>query len=166
VPPTPPVTKATGLAYTDPATGDFRLVKDAASTNSKIILRLVGPPATAGRGVAFTLAVDPTLAVLVRVADSDPEYIQNGDAFLLGEAPRLFKGIKQGGLLRATAAQKGVGSVRALDATLVRLALQFNPSSGVNAGVAIPITITEAQYLPASGQPWPMTITVGTLLAQ
>jgi hypothetical protein len=165
-PPAPPVTKATGLAYTDPTTGDFRLVKDAASTNSKIILRLVGPAASTGRGVAFTLAVDPTLAVLVKVVDSDAEYIQNGDAFVLGEAPRFLKGIKQGGMLRATAAQKGLGSVRALDATLVRLALQFNATSGVNAGMAIPITMTEAQYLPASGEPLPITITAGTLQAQ
>lgn len=163
--PTPPA-KASGLAYTDPAGGDFRLVRDGASTSAKLILRLVGPAASTGRGVAFTFTVDPAMADLVKVADSDVEYVQNGDAFVLGDTPRLLKGIKQNGMLRVTVSQKGPGSARALDATLLRVALQFKASPALDAGTAIPVSVTEGQYLPATGGPVAMTVATGSLRAQ
>jgi len=163
--PTPPA-KASGLAYTDPTGGDFRLVRDASSTSAKVVLRLVGPAASMGRGVAFTFSVDPSLADLVKVADSDAEYVQNGDTFVLGDAPRFFKGIKQNGTLRVTVSQKGQGSARVLDATLLKLALQFKASAALDAGTAIPVSVTEGQYLPATGGPVVMTVATGALRAQ
>jgi hypothetical protein len=163
--PTPPA-KASGLAYTDPAGGDFRLVRDAGSTSAKLVLRLVGPAASMGRGVAFTFSVDPSLADLVKVADSDAEYVQNGDTFVLGDAPRFLKGIRQNGTLRVTVSQKGPGSARALDATLLKLALQFKASASLDAGTAIPVSVTDGQYLPATGGPVAMTVATGALRAQ
>ncbi len=159
-------TKAVGLAYTDPASGDFRLVRDASSTSTKLILRLVGPAASMGRGVAFTFTVDPALADLVKVTDADAEYVQNGDAFVLGDAPCFLKGIKQNGTLHVTVSQKGQGSARPLDATLLRVAVQFKAAAGLNAGAAIPITVTEGQYLPALEGPVAMTVATGSLKAQ
>lgn len=163
--PAPPA-KASGLAYTDPTSGDFRLVRDAGSTSAKLILRLVGPTASTGRGVAFTVTVDPSLADLVKVGDLDAEYVQNGDAFVLGDAPRFLKGIKQNGTLRVTVSQKGQGSARALDATLLKIALQFKASAGLDAGTAIPVSVTEGQYLPAAGGPVAMAVATGSLRAQ
>lgn len=162
----PPVSKATGLSYTDPVSGDFRLVKDAGSTSSKIILRLVGPVASTGRGVSFTFNVDPAMADLVKVADSDAEYVQNGDAFVLGDAPRFLKGIKQGGALRVTVSQKGPGLGTPLNATLLKVALQFKPSANLNAGTAIPLSVVEGQYLPAAGGPLSMAVVSGSLQTQ
>ncbi|WP_257311352.1 hypothetical protein [Geothrix fuzhouensis] len=158
--------KAVGLAYTDPASGSFRLVRDASSTSTKLILRLVGPAASTGRGVAFTFTVDPALADLVKVADADAEYVQNGDAFVLGDAPRFLKGIKQNGTVSVTVSQKGQGSARALDATLLKVAVQFKATAGLNAGTVIPISVTEGQYLPAIGGPAAMNVSTGSLKAQ
>lgn len=163
---TPQPAKAAGLVYSDPAGGGFRLVRDASSTSTKVILRLVGPAASMGRGVAFTFTVDPALVDLVKVADADAEYVQNGDAFVLGDAPHFLKGIKQNGALHVTVSQKGQGGARALDAALLKIAVQFKAAAGLEAGTAIPLNVTEGQYLPAAGGPVAMTVSAGSLKAQ
>lgn len=165
-PPAPPAPKATGLTYSDPAGSGFRLLKDASSTSARLILRLVGPAGTTGRGVSFTLAVDPALADLVKVNDGDPEYVQNGDVFLLGSAPQLLKGVRQNGTVFLTVTQKGSGPARPLDGTLLKVAIQFKASANLGAGTSIPLALTEGQYLPASGGAATMTVSAGALTAQ
>lgn len=164
-PPAPP-SKATGLGYTDPASGDFRLVKDSASNGSKIVLDLVGPATGQGRGVSFTFTVDATKASLVKVVDVDPEYVQNGSVFSLGNAPQVLKGIKQDGTLHVTVSQKGAGNPRGLGGVLVRIAVQFKQEAGLTVGTTIPISVTEGQYLPASGTAQTMNVNCGVLTAQ
>ncbi len=141
-------------------------MKDPGSTSSKLILRLVGPSTVLGRGVAFTFVGAPAMADVVKVDDSDAEFVQNGDVFALGEAPRLHKGLHQDGRLRVTVSQKGQGMAKPMDATILKLALQFKPAANLGAGTVIPISVTEGQLLPASGGPASMTVSVGSLRAQ
>lgn len=161
--PQPPGQKATGLTYTDPATSEFKLVKDAASTSTKVVLSLVGPASATGRGVSFTLVVDPSRVDLVKVADVDAEYVQNGAVFALGSAPQILKGIKQDGILRVTVAQKGAGSAKALNASLLKVAIQFKSNADLLPGTSLPIAVTEGQYLPAIGGPVATPIATGSL---
>ena len=54
-PPVAPKAAPTSLSYSDPTSSGWRLVKNASSTSTRLVLDLVGPAGTQTRGVGFNL---------------------------------------------------------------------------------------------------------------
>ena len=86
-PATPTPASATSFAYTDPTTtaSDWKLLKDATSTDTKLVLNLVGPSnGTKYRGAGFTLKYDPTQIKVARFKDAEGKplaYHKDGGVF-------------------------------------------------------------------------------------
>lgn len=169
----PSAPAATSLAYTNPAGTGWRLVKDASSTPTHLVLNLVGPAGTMGRGAAFTLKSDATKITFGKI---NGEYIEDAGLLELAYDPtdpneaRLLAGGVKGDLLMAGAFQKDRGlSAKDLGAPLFRVAIDFKATAGLHAGDSIPLSIIKGRLLPddlSTRQTPDLTIAVGTLVAQ
>lgn len=169
----PSAPAASGLAYTDPAGTGWRLVKDASSTPTHLVLNLVGPAGTMGRGAAFSLKSDATKISFGKI---NGEYIEDAGLLELAYDPtdpneaRLLVGGVKGDLLMAGAFQKDRGlSAKDLGAPLFRVAIDFKAGAGLRAGEGVPLLITKARMLPedlSTRQTPDIAIAVGTLVAQ
>lgn len=159
-PPPPPPPKWT---YTDPAGSSYRLLRNASlSTDSYLVLNVVGPTGVQGRGVSFSLTVDNAKATWVKPESSDADLVAPA-TFDLGSAPQILKVKLVGNELQVAFGQKGSGvSAKPLDGTLARVALEIKP--GANGSVSL--TASKAQVLPASGAPQDITLALGTVAIQ
>ena len=161
-------TNATSLAYTDPTGGTYLLKKNTAlSTTTHLVLDLVGPAGATGSGISASLSADPTKVTWTNVGATDAAgtYVQNGAVFILGTAPQILKAKVASGVLQVTVAQKGAGSPVAMNAPLLRLALDLNGLTAQGA-VTLSADATKCLVLDGTGALTPMTVTVGTLNAQ
>ena len=168
---TPPVTPAaTGLAYTDPATGTYRLVKNASSTGAHLVFDLVGPATGMASGVAITLSADATRVTWVDVpaGGTTAVLMQNGTQFSLGSGTPIQKAKATAGVLQVTVAQKAPTAAASLNGPLLRVALDFKPGTGLAQGSVITLSADAAkcQVLDGTGTIAPITIALGTLTAQ
>jgi hypothetical protein len=127
----------------------------------------MGPAATTGNGVAATFTTDTTKVTWANVGASDPAstFIQNGTAFALGSAPQILKGKVTGNALQVAVAQKGVTSPVALNAPLLRIALDLKAAQPTGT-VALSADAAKCQLLDRTGIISPIVVSVGTLTAQ
>lgn len=158
---------ATTLTYTDPTTGTYKLVRNAASTSGHLVLDLIGPAATTGTGVTATFSADTTKVTWANVASTDAAntFVQNGTAFNLGTGAQILKGKVTGTVLQVAAAQKGIASPVALNVPLLRIALDLKASQTTGT-VTLSADSTKCLMLDGTGVFNPITVTVGTLTAQ
>lgn len=162
---------ATSLAYTDPTSGTYKLVKNASSSGSHLVLDLVGPSTGTAVGVAITLNADTAKVAWVDVpaGGTTSVLMQNGTQFTLGSGTPIQKAKATGTTLQATVAQKAPTAPTSLNGPLLRVALDLKSGLGLAQGTAISLSadafkcqvLTDTASLPAG-----ITVSVGTLTAQ
>ncbi|WP_005033954.1 hypothetical protein [Holophaga foetida] len=164
----PSTPKASGLVYTNPASGTYRLVRNAdLSTTTHLVLDLVGPLSGTGSGVSVTLSAGTPVA-WSNVNGSDPAgtFLANGTQFSLGSAPQILKARVTGQSLVGTVAEKGFSAPKSLNGTLLRVALDFRTGLGTLSGTDATLQVGTCRLLDASGTLQDITLTAGTLVCQ
>lgn len=157
---------ATKLAYTNPspASGQWALMKDPASTSTHLILDLVPPSdAISGFGVGFTLKAG-TGVQWAKVSSGDAQYVHN-IAYTLGSGVQLIKGTVATSTLTAGVFQKGLATTPIAHGTGATVSVALDLASGAPKTASVTITPTVSKELQASGMQ-PLTVAVGTLSLQ
>lgn len=150
------------LVYTNPTQGTYQWVQNTAlSTSDQLVLDLVGPAGTQGRGVAFQLQSEVDKADWVRVSSGDPEYAQNGTVWKMGSGSLPLVTLAANGKLDVGLGQKGQAvPSQDLGASLLRVALKMK--AGAPSG-SVSLAVTHASLWPESGAPQSISLSLGSL---
>lgn len=162
--PAPVSTASTGLSYTNPTGTGWRLMKDATSTPTRLVLNLVGPEGAKGRGVGFNLRAD----AMVKFAKfANGTYINDLGIFKMGnkagaisiygeavtkDTGTIVGGVKEGGrVLTVGAFQKDRRwPAQDLGQPLFQVAIEFDSAVAASrpGGTEIPLTFLRARSIP------------------
>ena len=161
----PPKTIADTLAYTNPASGTYTLVKNTAkSTASHLVLDLVGPAGSLS-GVGFYLTADQIKVAWAPVDAGDAEKVKSACFTSTITTSKV-----SGDTLQAAVYQKGTAAaITATTSTvLASVALDLKGGLSVGSGVTLTAPAGKALILNAPASPQGTTaiaINVGTLVA-
>jgi hypothetical protein len=144
---------ATHLAYADPSGSGWRLVRNASSTSTRLVLDLVGPSGQRSRGVGFNLP----LPVGVRAGAFDGGLLlrDTGVYELLsaandpGEPVALVGGVTPGRKLSVGIYQKDrARSAKDSGVALLQVALLLDASQPPPAGTTLALSVPKARFIP------------------
>lgn len=157
-------TPAKSFSYQDPTTTGWRLVKDATSTPTRLVLDLVGPSGLKTRGAGFNLVAPkgvhfgtfpsanpvPDLgAPDFPINDTGVYELKNtdntGDPL---EPVLLAGGVKPGNKLTVGIFQKDRrASAKDSGVPLCQIALELDPTAKLSAGESLSLQIVKAKYI-------------------
>ena len=152
---TAPAGPATGLAYADPPGPGWRLVRDPASTPTRLVLDLVGPAGLLTRGVGFNLKGGPGVRF---AAFEDGLPIRTTGVYQLEaggpdptEPVALAGGVKPGNLLTVGVFQKSrAHGAKDSGVALCQIALTLDPAAPAPlAGQPLGLEVVKAGAIPA-----------------
>jgi len=166
--PAPAPPQAASLAYTNPTSGNYQLLKNTTlSSGTRLVLDLVGPSTGTGSGLSVTLTLGEQASwVNVNTGDPAGTYVAKGTAFTLDTSPEIIKGQVSGNTLIATVAEKGHAAPKALNKPLLRVAVSLKTGLGITPGTSVTLTPGECKLLVNAQALQPITLTAGTLTAQ
>ncbi len=148
---------ATGLSYSAPAGTGWRFVADAASTDTHLILNLVGPAGGSGSGVGFTMTSDSTVGFAS--VSGGGSVVNRG--FSLGSGVALQTGVVQADTkLLGGVFQKGAPAASYDAGPLLAIAIDLK--SAPPAGTPIALAFAKAKAL-ENGALGDVSIALGTL---
>lgn len=155
---------ATGLHYSDPTGNGWRLVKDPASTSTRLLLNLVGPAGLKSRGAGLNLKLPTGTRVgsftegawpvrelgVYELWNVDPVGDGSVPAGLDPLEPRLIAGgLKPGNILSVGVFQKDRrASAKDSGQALFQVALEFDASSALRAGDVLNLSVLKARHIP------------------
>lgn len=163
--PSSPPPKATRIVYTSPTSGAYLLLLNVdQSTDTHLVLNLLGPVGTSGRGVAFHLTAAPGQLSWSKVNSKDAEFAQSA-AFGFVLKTKVTSGDLQVGAFLTQTSASSVTFDRTV--VLATVALDLVPSATVGTATLRSGNGT-AVMLPSSvgADPIAITITVGTVALQ
>ena len=155
--PGPQSNLSTGLTYQDPSGSGWTLVRNASSSDTHLVLDLVGPSGLKARGIGFNLLSDGTvpfskLSSAGYVHDLGVFKLQSTFTNFSAEPVLLGGGVKKGGtLLTVGIFQKDRNwPAQKVDQPVVQIALDFDAArtAALPKGTVIPMTIVKAKYVP------------------
>ncbi|GLH74547.1 hypothetical protein GETHLI_30490 [Geothrix limicola] len=149
---------SSGFTYQDPSGSGWILQKNLASSDTHLILDVIGPVGTKGRGIGFNLQSDGTVAFAKLsaagyVRDTGVFKLQSTFANYPVEPTLLAGGVKKNGtLLTVGIFQKDrYWPAQDLGQAVCQIAIDFDPAktAALPPGTVIPLTITKAKAIPA-----------------
>jgi hypothetical protein len=153
VPPPAPVA-AQGFDYQDPTGLGWRLMRNPASTLTRLVLDLRGPAGFKSRGVGLNLKAPDG----VRFGRFDSGLlIQNAGVYQLTvkgstdphEPVALIGGVLPGHVLSVGIYQKDRDQpAQDSDQVLAQIALEFDPAAGLTSGTPIEVSVVKAKVIP------------------
>jgi hypothetical protein len=159
--PSPSPVAAASLVYADPAPTGWRLMRDPASTPTRVLLNLVGPDGEKVRGVGFNLkrgkcaafgkfefgayAMNTHVFELKGTNSRFEPYAgTEADPVLFVSAP-----LKSGDVLSTGIFQKDrTRSAKAVAVPVLQVALELNPTAGCHAGDVVALSVIKARVIP------------------
>jgi hypothetical protein len=121
-----------------------------------------------GSGITATFSVDTSKASWANVAAGDPAaFVQNGNAFSLGVSPQILRGKVTGSSLQVVVSQKGTASPKALNAPLLRIALDLSGTPQTTGTITLTSDNSKCQIIDSTGSILEgITVSIGILKAQ
>jgi hypothetical protein len=161
------------LAYEDPSSEGWRLVKDPSSTADRLVLALVGPKDLPSRGVSLTLLVDGALAAFDTFTDGSPLVTTGVYTTTPADRPgeerglQLVVGAITGNKLSVGIFQKDL-AVPAQESGRPLLRIALIPAPRAARGTPVALLLRKASYVPADlvashYRPVPMDVALGRL---
>jgi hypothetical protein len=153
--PPPPAAAASRLDYTDPPASGWRLVRNSASTDTRLVLDLVGPADAATRGVGFNLQAPA--AIHYGLFPNGLPINDTGFYVLTSATPppppeplAIVGGVLEGHLLSVGIYQKDRAQpAKSGTSPVCQIALEVDLAAGLHAGDAIPLSIPKSKVIPA-----------------
>jgi len=157
---------ATKLVYTDPTptSTQWVLKKDAASTDTHLILNLMPPSdAVSGFGLGVTINAPSSLA-WSKVNSADAQLIHN-TAYNLGTGAQLIKAVSKNGDLITGIYQKGLTTTPVAHGAGAVSSIALDLASGAQKTASVSLSVKVSQELQGSGMQT-ISIATGTIALQ